>query len=162
MPVEVIFKNEALTVRLVGLLDCVWFFLSHNGTQTSICVGNKLNCLLKTAAEVLSFATGSGIVDHWPVDHKVRSYVPLSLFPTPNTASVWRADVMLSGGKYKHVLLTSLYTSSLLSVDIPTVGSGEQTQDKPLSQRSLNWKLISVVGFHSKSKRVIQDIIVKR
>lgn len=42
------------------------------------------------------------------------------------------------------------------------VGSGEQTQDKLLSQQGLEWKLISVIGFHSKSRHLILDIIVKR
>lgn len=61
---------------------------SHNGTQTSICVGNKPNCLLQAATEVFSFAAALSIVDRWSDDHKARSYVPLALFPTSNTASV--------------------------------------------------------------------------
>lgn len=111
---------------------------SQNGPKTSIWVRIKLHCLLQAG-------------------HKV--YVPS---PPPETASVWRSDVMLSEEKYKHVPLSSLHTSSLLSVDILTVGTGGQTQDKLPSQQGLKWKLISVVGFHSESKHLILDIIVKR
>lgn len=133
----------------------VWsFFLSHNGTQTSICAGNKPNCLLKAAAGVLSFASGSGYSGYTDC----RSLV---LYPTPSHMLRMRdRSDAITGEIQTHSSDIPLHV--LVIVYGRTEGSRKQTQDKLLSQQELELKLISVAGFHSKSKNRSQDIIVKR
>lgn len=129
---------------------------SQNGIQTSICVRNKLHCLLQAAAEGFFFFS------------IVAQMTTKSLFLhllLPSSKNSLRMKVRCDAIRREIQTRSSEVAPHFLVIVCRypiTVGTGEQTQDKLPSQQGLKWKLISVVGFHSKSRHLILDIIVKR
>lgn len=120
---------------------------SVRAINSIVCSELQQRCFLLPQGRVIL------IVDHWSDDYKVYSNVPFCLYPTPQHSPCMKGT--------SDAITVEIQTHScdsplhfLFIVCGGTVGIGEQTQDKLLSQQGLKLKLISVAGFHSDSKHI--------